>query len=79
MQMLFQDKPCHDLKVVTKDVQGRLDGSTANIKHSILNIRNFSPEDMGEYKCVATNHGNLTSESRIRITSDGNFWFIIVK
>ena len=58
--------------MITKEVQGKLEGKLENIKHSILVIRNFSPEDNGTYKCVATNHGNLTSESRILITSDGN-------
>jgi hypothetical protein len=59
--------------VITKEAHGNPKGkrNTQNIKHSILVIRNFSPEDMGTYKCVATNHGNLTSESRIQITSDG--------
>ena len=65
--MWFQGKPCHDLRVITKVVQGKLE----TIKHSILVIQNFSLEDIGTYKCVATNPGELTTESRILITSDG--------
>lgn len=66
---LFQGDTCNDLRV--NNIQRKIGGSTnaVNIKHSTLLIRNFSLEDTGTYKCVATNHGNLQSESRILITN----------
>ena len=62
--ILFQNDTCDSTKlenhVVTTKEEGR-------VTYQKLTIQNFSVSHIGNYKCVARNHGGIESETRVRI------------
>ena len=49
------------------------------IQYSKLVVMNFSKSDIGDYKCVARNHGGIENENVIRlIRPEGIFYYINV-
>ena len=62
--ILFQNDTCDSTKmenhVVTTKEEGR-------VTYQKLTIQNFSVSHIGNYKCVARNHGGIQSETRVRI------------
>ena len=63
----LQGDPCSFSDVV----EGQSTFNQDVIQYSQIELRKVSREDTGIYRCVAINHGGLTSESTIDITLKG--------
>ena len=65
--MFSQNDTCDSSKLEDGFVKIKEGGQERRVKYERFLIQNFSSSHIGNYKCVARNHGGIESETRVRI------------